>query len=159
MVSPDSNDVDRAFELSVQAGSPGAEIRGGLQVRLTAVPAASGLFRERARTWLDDLQWPPQERDDVVAAVCEAVENVTSHAYHARRPGEVLLNAHVERAPQGMRQAVLEVIDHGRWRQAPADPGDRGHGFTIMRASMASVRTVLSDGGTRLEMRSRPVPA
>lgn len=158
VVSPDSNELDRAFALRARGGDPDVEVPGALQIRLPAVAAASGLFRERVRIWLDDLQWPPEERDDVVAAVCEGVENVISHAYHARRSGDVILTGTVERAPKGMRRAVLEIVDHGRWRPAPADPGDRGHGFTLMRASMASVRTILTTGGTRVEMRSRPVP-
>lgn len=158
MVSPDSND-DRAFALRARPGESDVEVPGALRIRLVAVAAASGLFRDRVRSWLDDLQWPADERDDVIAAVCEGVENAISHAYAAGQPGDVVLTGTVERAPKGARQAVLQIVDHGRWRPAAADPGDRGHGFTLMRASMASVRTVLSIGGTRLEMRSRPVPA
>lgn len=158
VVSPDSNDVDRAFALPARRVDPDVEVPGALQIRLPAVAEASGLFRDRVRSWLDDLQWPAEERDDVIAAVCEGVENVIGHAYHARQLADVILTATVERAPKGMRRAVLAIVDHGRWRPAPADPGNRGHGFTLMRASMASVRTILTAGGTRVEMRSRPVP-
>jgi serine/threonine-protein kinase RsbW len=154
VATPEGKDVH-----SIVANRPSPSTQEGvLHIRLPAVAAASSLFRDRVRHWLDGLQWPAQERDEVIAAVSEAVENVISHAYDLARSGEVILTAQVTRAPKGMRQAVIEVVDHGRWRPAPTDPGYRGHGFTIMRASMASVRVFLSKAGTWLQMRSRPVP-
>lgn len=159
MASPNGCDAPANAVSRGSSGSHNVDVAPSLTVELPAVAEASGLLRDRVRSWLDHLQWPADERNDITAAACEAVENVISHAYGDGQPGEVILTGRIERAPQGMRQAVLEIIDHGSWRPPPADPGDRGHGFKIMHASMASVRTFASNTGTRLEMHSRPVPA
>ncbi len=136
----------------------GFELHRPLRMTLPAQPASAALVRERARGWLEEMQWPSDAREDVIAALCEAVENVINHAYDPRSPGVVEVLGQLERAPRGMRQAVLAVVDQGRWRPSRLRPVNGGRGFTIMRAGMASVRAVLSDHGTRLEMRSQPVP-
>ncbi len=155
---PGSSELDPARTGQASARAADGDLQHPLQMLLPAQPATAALVRQRTRQWLDELKWPQDHREDVVLAVSEAVENVISHAYHPRSAGDVEVYGQLERAPLGMRQAVLTVVDHGRWRPSPLRPTNGGRGFTLMRASMASVRAVLSDHGTGLEMRSQPVP-
>jgi anti-sigma regulatory factor (Ser/Thr protein kinase) len=158
MFSAHGNGIDPGPRPGASVEKAGSE--GVLRVRLAAEPAAAGLVRDRVRSWLDGLRWPHDNREDVIAAVAEAVENTIVHAYDGQRPGEVEVTGHVQRAPKGMRQVQLNIVDHGRWRPPNPQPAvSRAHGFTIMRASMASVRIALSSSGTRVEMRSQPVSA
>jgi serine/threonine-protein kinase RsbW len=129
----------------------------GLLVTLPALPETSALIRERVRAWLDSLSWPADEREDVIAATSEAVENVIDHAYLPSEPGDVEVDGRVEEASAGTRRVLLTVTDSGRWRRRAVLPDNRGRGFTIMRACMADVRVQPGERGTRVELRSRPV--
>jgi serine/threonine-protein kinase RsbW len=133
-------------------GDGGSAVR----MRLLAVPAAASLVRERLRGWLGALGWGEADLDDVVLAVHEAVTNSIEHGYAGAEPGEVeVVGARlVEGAVQ---RARFTVRDDGRWRP-PRDPGYRGRGVTVMRGCMAEVTIRPGDGGTEVEMVSRPVP-
>jgi anti-sigma regulatory factor (Ser/Thr protein kinase) len=132
--------------------------RHELVVTLLALPESSALFRERIKVWLEWLRWPADERADVIAAAAEAVENAIDHAYPLGETGDIELDGRVEATSAGARQVVLTVTDHGRWRRRVERTDNRGRGFTIMYGSMAGVRVLAGKDGTRVELRSRPVP-
>ncbi len=115
------------------------------------------MIRERVRAWLQWLDWPPEDREDVIVAASEAAENVIDHAYPPSEPGDVEVDGRIEETTAGARQVVLAVTDQGRWRRRVVLPGNRGRGFTIMRGCMAGVRVLPGERGTRVELRSRPV--
>lgn len=127
-----------------------------VRMRLLAVPAAASLVRERLRGWLGALGWAEADLDDVVLAVHEAVSNSIEHGYAGTEPGEVeVVGARV--VDGDVQRARFTVRDDGRWL-APRAPGYRGRGVAVMRGCMAEVTIRPGDGGTEVEMLSRPVP-
>ncbi|WP_300009067.1 ATP-binding protein [Pseudonocardia sp.] len=128
-----------------------------VHMRLLAVPAAASLVRERMRGWLGALGWAEADLDDVVLAVHEAVTNSIEHGYAGCEPGEVEVVG-TRTVDGGVQRARFTVRDEGRWRP-PRDPGFRGRGITVMRGCMAEVTIRPGEGGTEVELLSRPVPA
>ncbi len=92
--------------------------------------------------------------DDVVLATHEALANVADHAY-AGTDGAA---AWIEATPAPDGGFVVAVLDQGRWRAPPADPGSRGHGLRMIERLAGSVTVRRDDGGTTVEMRW-PAPA
>lgn len=114
-------------------------------------------LRHEARTWLAGLDMDTETRDQVLAAVNEAVENAVEHAYPANADGTVELALWVE------RDAVnVQVTDHGHWRDAPAQDGGpaapgstvpRGRGIVLMHRSVDSVAIRHDADGTVVALR------
>lgn len=126
-------------------------------VRLPAEPASLPELRRRVERWLRALDWPDDDREDVVLAVNEACANAIDHAYPPGEPGPVELTGRVL-VDGTARRAVVQVRDHGRWRPAPADPGFRGHGLAVMRACLERVEIRSVGRGTTVVMTGCPVP-
>ena len=116
------------------------------------------LARRLLRQWLTGQRWPPDEADDLVLAVSEAVTNAVEHAYPTGHFGTVRLEANEIAGPDGARHVVATVSDDGRWRPPPRDPGNRGRGLAMMRAATYALRLDNTGTGTRVTMTSRPVP-
>src|SRR4051812_37071426 len=106
-----------------------AALRHELTVDLRTPALARRLFRE----WLASQGWPPDEADDLVLAVSEAVTNAVEHACPTGQFGIVRLEAAELAGPDGARHVVATVSDDGRWRAPPQDPGHRGRGLAMMR--------------------------
>jgi len=115
--------------------------------------------RARLREWLSSLAWPEPDADDVVTAVSEACTNAVEHAYRTGNPGQVAVRCHCAEAGEGKRQVVVLVRDWGRWRPAPGNRGFRGHGLSMMRGCMQTVRFEHGDRGTVVTLASFAVPA
>jgi len=81
----------------------------------------------------------------LVVAVGEAVSNAIEHAYLAA-PGTI----HV-RARRSGAVLVVEVRDHGRWRQEAAGER-RGHGLELMRAFADGVNIETTARGTTVRL-------
>jgi anti-sigma regulatory factor (Ser/Thr protein kinase) len=91
--------------------------------------------------WLDTLDWPAPQRDDIVLAVNEALANVVDHAYPPDTPGQAQLYAWEALEPQRqLRRVVAVVTDRGRWKPGMVGPSYRGRGLPMMDACMASVQ-------------------
>lgn len=155
----DTDGPDPPARRTHSAGAPSGERSAGgeLLVTLPAAADSASLLRRRLRRWLLAWRWPERELDDVVLAVDEAVANVVDHAYRDEEPGTAQVYAWVSCAA-GARRVVVSVIDRGRWRPPPADPGHRGRGLMMMRACTASVHIENCTGGTAVTMVSTPVP-
>lgn len=139
-------------------GPDGATTKvGELRIELLADLAVPSIVRERCRRWLDGFGWPPDERDDVVMAVHEAVANVIDHAYRDRDPGPVRVTATMRLLGGERGQVDLAVRDWGRWRPVEPDPGFRGHGLQVMNACMRSVEVRRGPAGTEVAMTSPAV--
>jgi anti-sigma regulatory factor (Ser/Thr protein kinase) len=135
-------------------GRPPAE----LLITLVAEAGAASVVRDRVRSWLTGWWWPDRDLDDIVLAVNEAVANVIDHAYLAQPfPGDVTVFAWLINGSDG-RKAGISVIDRGRWRPIPHDPGNRGRGLMMMRACTGLLHIEHSEAGTAATMLSNPVP-
>ena len=130
----------------------------GLGQALAARPASLPTIRRSIREWLTTVRWPPSEVVDVVLAVHEAATNAVEHAYAAGQAGIVVVTAEVVR-DTSERQVLISVTDQGRWQPPALDPGNRGRGIMMMRASMHSLDIARSPVGTRVTMASRSIPA
>jgi anti-sigma regulatory factor (Ser/Thr protein kinase) len=135
-----------------------------LDLVLTADWVAPSIVRSRLRTWLTAHRWPAAHIDDLVLAVNEAVSNSIEHGYGIRadhvvpNTDTVEIHGRIKVASDGYRHAEFTIADHGGWR-APTDARTtRGHGMLIMRTCADQVLIDFSDTGTRIELRSRPVP-
>lgn len=126
---------------------------------LPAQPVAPSLMRRAFRRWLSELGWPHEQTDDLVLALNEAVTNSVEHAYrHFDQHGRVWVLAEQITRPGGQRRIRLDIADAGRWRPIPDEPGDRGHGLTVMRRCTESLDIEPSSLGTRVQMTSLPEP-
>jgi serine/threonine-protein kinase RsbW len=136
--------------------------RHELMLAELATPSALRTMRRRVRHWLDELDWPAEDAEDVELAVSEAVSNVIEHAYPPTDPGMVTLHAWVATHPGTLQRRIgLAVVDRGRW--AAYHPGDvprqaRGHGLTVMSGCMAELHIERGVAGTTVMMISASVP-
>lgn len=126
-------------------------------VRHTAEPEHSRALRAGIDQWLTGLEWPEDDRDDVVLAVSEAFENAAAHAYPPGTSGVVDVFGRVQ-AVGSMRRVILRVADRGRWRPPLPDPGYRGRGLGVMRECMGQTRIDYTPVGTTVKLTSSSVP-
>lgn len=86
-------------------------------------PAAA---RAELRRWLERLDWPADEADQIVFCVSEAVTNIVLHAYADQRnpggDGVVLISGCLQTiADPGydrtLRWVCIDIHDTGRWRE------------------------------------------
>jgi serine/threonine-protein kinase RsbW len=129
-----------------------------LNMELPAELAVGSIVRHRTAEWLHAHGWPPDECDDVVTAVHEAVANVIDHAYGDDRSGIVRLTAQVRSLADGCAQAVVKVRDWGKWKPAPGIVGFRGHGLKMMNGLMEDVEITTDGQGTQVVL-TGPVTA
>ena len=110
--------------------------------------------------WLSTLDWPAEQRDDIVLAVNEALTNVADHAYPPDATGQAQMYAWEALEHQRrLRRVVAVVTDYGRWKPAAVGPSYRGRGLPMMEACMASVQIQHSSGGTTVIMTSTAIEA
>jgi serine/threonine-protein kinase RsbW len=129
-----------------------------LYSRLRANPHAPSVARRQLQQWLDELQWPSEESEDLILAVSEAVSNSAEHAYRSREtPGPVELDVTTVTDPDGACRARIVIADEGEWRPPPGDLGFRGRGLPMIKAFVETCRLTGGGAGTRLELLSRPV--
>jgi len=127
---------------------------GFYTIRFGADPVQLAFFRSGLDRWLQQLQWPEDDRVDVILAVSEACTNAVKHAYRGGIPGDVDVVARLVLGPRERRVAV-RVRDWGAWRP---DTGIGGFGLTTMRACMEKVVIKREPDGTVVSLTSGPVP-
>lgn len=98
--------------------------------------------------WARSRRVPRAIVDAIALAAYEAMANAAEHAY-PNGDGEVTLRA--TRGPGGT--VIATVVDHGRWRQPPADPGTRGHGIPLIHQLADDADIHFGELGTRVRMR------
>lgn len=150
-----------------------------LHLELAADWVSPSLARDRVGRWLRRLDWPADDRDDVVYVVSEAVSNSVEHGYgvrsgggpHLGAPGGgtvrvdgwVVVGGSGEGGPGGsdepVRHVELVVADAGTWRP-PTGGAGRTRGLVLMRALMAELAVRHGPGGgTAVLLRGHPVTA
>ncbi len=122
--------------------------------------AALRLARRALTAWLEPLDLDPDDVDNLLMAVSEALSNALEHAYPrgdgdtAAAAAPVTLDASL--GADGVLRA--SVGDRGRWRRPPEHPGNRGRGLQMMRMLVDAV--VLENdrpgGGTCVVLSQRP---
>ncbi|WP_433304442.1 SpoIIE family protein phosphatase [Actinoplanes sp. CA-030573] len=120
-------------------------------LRLPTRPESLAAVRAAVGHWLTALGVPRPEAVAVQHAVGEAAANAIEHAYRGDPSGELTVTG----ALDGQGRLRLTVTDQGRWRPAPAYPGDRGRGLTMMRALADDVEVSTGDPGTRVTLTHR----
>jgi serine/threonine-protein kinase RsbW len=123
----------------------------GLHLVLPAIAVSLPIVRHRLRAWLATLDWPTPAAEDLEFVLSEAVTNVVEHAYPppdrpdpatplsgdeaATAPKETVeILAAVQLLDEQARRVRVEVVDRGRWRVPPVNPGYRGRGLITMAA-------------------------
>lgn len=132
---------------------------------LPCADSSAARCRRTLRAWLLTLCGPEElcaTCEDLVFAVSEAVTNCVDHAYRDRPDGPVSVRCDLERSPGTGSSVVVRVGDGGAWRPPPADPGDRGRGLMMMRASVDEMDVRARTSGTTVTLRQGlrcPAPA
>jgi serine/threonine-protein kinase RsbW len=163
---------------------PGADAQLGrrgaasLHLVLPAMAAGVPIVRHRLRVWLATLDWPTPAAEDLAYVVNEAVTNVVEHAYPppdradpdtprfgdeaAAAPNQTVeILAAVQLLDGRSRRVRVQVLDHGRWRDPPVNPGYRGHGLITMAAmtdQMSIQHATPGQPGTIVILLSPPTP-
>ncbi|WP_067564373.1 ATP-binding protein [Nocardia acidivorans] len=111
-----------------------------------------GVVRRIVRNWLERCEIDPTQAYDVVLAVNEAMTNAIEHGYRFR-PGIVRVAG--ELTEEDLR---VTVTDEGSWKpiDIPENP-HRGRGLELMRVLMTEVTVRIEDGGTTVDMRTKPI--
>jgi anti-sigma regulatory factor (Ser/Thr protein kinase) len=90
-------------------------------------------IRRRVERWAGEHGLTEGELIDLQLAIGEAVSNGIEHGYRDCPPGPVEVG--LELRQDGPRRLLaVRVVDHGRWRPAPARPGHRGRGLAMIRS-------------------------
>ncbi len=131
-------------------------VRTSFRLVLIADQEAAPRVRRALQCWLSERGWPPDERDDVVLAVDEAVTNVVDHAYPDGAAGSASVIAHPVVTSEGRTQLIVMVTDHGMWDAVGIRP-HRPIGLLLMRGCTQSVRIRRTLAGTTIMMASRPI--
>jgi serine/threonine-protein kinase RsbW len=103
---------------------------------------------------------PDDATEDLVFAVSEAVTNCVDHAYRGGEPGAIRLVGRLDEDRDrddgsSSREVTVAVSDEGAWCEPTADPGHRGRGLSMMRASVTAFDLVVGRGGTTVTMTQR----
>lgn len=127
----------------------------GLRVVLRAGGRTPALARQAVSRWLAAVcgrATPCDLAEDLVFAVSEAVTNCVDHAYRDRPPGDIRLEGDLSDAAGAPRAVTVAVSDDGAWSEPDHDPGFRGRGLSMIRASVTSLNLVAGRCGTTLTM-------
>ena len=122
-----------------------------LELMLPARADALAVLRRRTSRWARAAGVPEVALGDLQLALGEAATNAVEHGY---RDGDGSGEVEVRLARRADGSTEVSVVDHGTWRPAPADPGFRGRGLTLLReVSRDATVTTSPDGGTRVAFR------
>jgi serine phosphatase RsbU (regulator of sigma subunit)/anti-sigma regulatory factor (Ser/Thr protein kinase)/anti-anti-sigma regulatory factor len=114
-------------------------------VEIPAEPGRLSTLRRGLEDWLTELGVGESDIASIEIAVLEAATNSVEHAYP-----DTTGTVRVEGTLDGQGRVCMSVIDEGRWRPAPADPGHRGRGLMMMRGCMDTVEIDDTAEGTAL---------
>lgn len=120
-----------------------------LRARVPATAEQLPALRHALDDWAARVGMAAADREALVLASYEAMANVVLHAYDGVT-GALELHATHLRHEGRVR---VTVVDQGRWRPPPADPGPlHGRGLPIMHAMAAETTVESTDHGTTVRM-------
>lgn len=108
-----------------------------------------GVMRASAKAWLHELGVDRECVHDALVVLNEAAANSIDHAYVSTHSGSY--NAAMSVSATG--DLVVEVSDHGTWREPGLHSADRGRGTSLIEGLSASVRRHSDSSGTRVTAR------
>lgn len=117
-----------------------------LRINHVATLTCAKPLRHALSAFLSALEIDSVLREDVVAAVGEALANALEHAYLGHEPGNVELYARED----DRKKLLVAVRDYGEFIVRDENPG-RGFGLPIVRAIAQSVQVDRTDG-THVQM-------
>lgn len=125
----------------------GVDLLEEIHATIAADPRELGPLRRSFRRWLAANGADPQQTQDVLVAVGEAVSNSIEHA-HGPGGGSIRIDAI-------RKDSILEisVCDRGSWREPRGT--NRGLGRSLMRKLMDEVDFVTDEHGTCVTLRTR----
>jgi anti-sigma regulatory factor (Ser/Thr protein kinase) len=121
-----------------------------LRIENEAAPGQLALVRNQLTAWLREADVPDGLVGNVVLAVGEACTNCVEHAYRARPPGTMRVEAEVEGD-----EIWIRVVDFGSWRTPTSQPNTRGRGLVLMRTLSDVVHLDSTGAGTTVAMAFR----
>ena len=140
----DADNRDDVAVIAVQAvGASDAR----LELQVAARPDELAAVRRLLRRWLRAAGMAPRDTSAVLVAVGEACTNAVEHAYG---PGDAVFELVVERSED---EVVIEVRDHGTWREPRG--ANRGRGIGLMEMFMDEVALDRGEAGTTVRLVKR----
>jgi anti-sigma regulatory factor (Ser/Thr protein kinase) len=121
-----------------------------LRIENDAAPDQLAPARKQLTAWLGEIDVPDGLVGDVVLAVGEACANCVEHAYHARPPGTMRVEAEVEGD-----EIRIRVVDFGIWRTPTSQANARGRGLVLMRSLSDVVHLDSTGAGTTVAISFR----
>lgn len=107
--------------------------------------------RDALRTWLLSNELAPEQVQDLLVAVGEAIANSIEHGHRDGRIGSVTLSGHASG-----ETIHLRIVDTGAWKPADDVPHlSRGRGLKLMHALTENVAIHSDHLGTTVDMHSR----
>ncbi|MEV4312041.1 ATP-binding protein [Actinocrispum sp. NPDC049592] len=124
-------DWGRGLPRHAAAALAGADLgQPTVYVTMEPAPGVLGPLRSQLTRWSADVGLSPDQTDDIVLAVDEAMSNAIEHAFEPpAEAGTVTLFAGYDAR---RRTVCIIVADNGTWQKPPADPGTRGRGLYLM---------------------------
>ncbi|WP_422742877.1 SpoIIE family protein phosphatase [Mycobacterium sp. WMMD1722] len=107
--------------------------------------------RSELRSWLSRVGVNPEQVQNVLIAVGEAVSNAIEHGHRDKQDGTVTL-----RACAFVDQLRVTVTDTGTWKEnRPGENIRRGRGLALMRGLMDDFSIHSDTGGTTVDLSAR----
>ena len=106
-----------------------------------------GPMRRLLTDWATREGLDPDTVQAVVLSGYEVLANSVEHGY--REDGHGPVELYVSRTND---LVTVTVVDHGRWRTPPADPGFRGRGLALVRGLSDHAEVTRSHHGTTVTM-------
>jgi anti-sigma regulatory factor (Ser/Thr protein kinase) len=136
-----------------------ASVPPPLDLVLAADWVSPSIARDKVRTWLRAHGWTTPQIDDLVLAINEAVSNSIEHGYGIGADDPAGTGTVELRGEVTDHQVTFTVRDQGVWRPPVDDPkSTRGQGIRLMRACVDEVTVDVTDEGTTVVLRGRPLP-
>ncbi|WP_084681598.1 SpoIIE family protein phosphatase [Actinomycetospora chiangmaiensis] len=119
-----------------------------------ADPTELARMRRAVRAWSGPAGLRDEVAEDLQLALGEAATNAVEHAYGTVPPADAEVTVSLTVQPDG--GVVVDVSDHGTWREIPTDPGHRGRGLSLIRALASAVVLDAGPGGTTVSFTVPP---
>lgn len=119
-----------------------------------ADPTELARMRRAVRSWAGPAGLREEVAEDLQLALGEAATNAVEHAYGAVPPPDATVSITLTVQPDG--GVLVDVSDHGSWREIPADPGHRGRGLSLIRALASDVVLDAGPQGTTVSFTVPP---
>lgn len=128
-------------------GEAKSSVRGDLLSNRVLSRDDLGPMRALLTHWATTESLDTETVHAIVLSGYEVLANSVEHGYRGNGGGKVELYAdHTDDL------VTVTVVDHGRWRTPPTEPGLRGRGLALVRGLSTTADITRSDHGTTVAM-------